>query len=99
MAGSRKSASDRLASNWRTGRAVGGFPAVLKNLLHCIFSRGGIGRDPFRLLSVGSAAKSGTLDTATVAPVRVSTKSLTMYRGRARLWPKRYAATENSTGM
>ena len=59
------------------GRAVGGFRRV-KNLLHCILSRGGIGRDPFRLLSVGPASKSGTLDTATVAPVRVSMKSRTV---------------------
>ena len=66
------------ASNWRTGRAVGGFPAWLKNLLHWIFSRAGTSRDPFRLLSFGWASNSGTLETATVAPVRVSMKSRTV---------------------
>ena len=36
--------------------------------------------------------------TATMAPVRVSTKSRTVYRGRAILWPKRYAATHREPG-
>ena len=60
VGGILNSGSASEASNWRTGRAVRfTVPSVLshgslKNLLHWIFSRGGNGRGPFKLLSVGA---------------------------------------------
>ena len=50
----------------------------MKNLLHWIFRRGGNGRCPFRLFSLGSSWNNGTLDTEPSSLLSLSKTSWTV---------------------